>query len=311
MKRMMMMLVVAAVGAPGCDEDEGGTSDADATTATETSATTTTPDTIDEVEGDVADDTTAPETSDDDTAAEVEGDVGDGDDGEVSEPPAEPIEVAGQWSSGFGDEWIWGGHWDNFCLNVIASADNTTNVAVLETVGGQDCVPGFSRVIWNEIAQDTLAYCTTAYGQATAAAAAAAPEVDIDRQDLVDGCGGFPWSTLERQTIEVLGEWTSPFGDESITATAWDGYCEQLIARVDDADNIAVLETVGGAGCGTGFNRVVWIEPTNDSFAYCTTVFGLTSVEAAWSAPETNIDREDLETGCGGFPWSTLTRVTE
>ncbi|MCC6621344.1 MAG: hypothetical protein IT385_08815 [Deltaproteobacteria bacterium] len=111
-----------------------------------------------------------------------------------------------------------------------------------------------------------------------------------------------------RTTIEVKGSWTSEFGDEDITETHWNGFCVQAIARFDNDDNVAVLETLSGDGCGTGFSRVVWLEPAGDTFHYCVTAFGAESADAAAGAPEVGIDRAALTTGCSGFGWSKLTR---
>lgn len=110
------------------------------------------------------------------------------------------------------------------------------------------------------------------------------------------------------QTIELVGAWTSDFGDETISATRWDGFCGQEIATVDNAANVAVLKTVSGQDCGVGFNRVVWLEPSGDSFYYCTTAFGAETAAAAAGAPEQGVDRADTATGCAGFPWSHLTK---
>lgn len=121
------------------------------------------------------------------------------------------------------------------------------------------------------------------------------------------GCDDSTATTTD-DTIEVVGAWTSAFGDETITATTWNGFCLQTIVSHDNAQNVAILETTGGEGCGTGFGRVVWLEPASDSFSYCTTAFNQATAEAAAAVPEQGIDRADLEKGCAGFGWSTLTR---
>ncbi|MFO0748421.1 MAG: hypothetical protein U1F43_22565 [Myxococcota bacterium] len=130
----------------------------------------------------------------------------------------------------------------------------------------------------------------------TVVAAVGAPGCD-------DGDG-----TTNDGPIELVGSWSSAFGDETITATRWDGFCLQKIASHDNGANVAVLETDGGEGCGTGFNRVVWLEPSGDSFYYCTTAFGAESAAAAANAPEQGVDRGDTAAGCAGFPWSQLTK---
>jgi len=108
--------------------------------------------------------------------------------------------------------------------------------------------------------------------------------------------------------IELVGAWSSDFGDETITKTHWNGFCEQAISRFDNAANVAVLQTLSGDGCGTGYSRVVWLDIAGQSFDYCVTAFGAETADAAAGAPESGVDRTQLTTGCGGFPWSKLTR---
>lgn len=158
MKRFMMVMVFAAVGAPACDDD-GGKATGDTTSSTADTSPDTSPD-------------TTPDTT------------------------ADPIELVGVWTSDFGEETITAERWDGFCLQKITSFDNDANAAVLETDGGEGCGAGFGRVVWTEPTDSGFAYCTTAFGQLTAEAAASAPESGIDRGDLQTGCGGFPWSAL-------------------------------------------------------------------------------------------------------------------
>jgi len=118
-----------------------------------------------------------------------------------------------------------------------------------------------------------------------------------------DGAEGGP-STA---SFELTGTWSSGFGDETISETRWDGFCKQKITRYSNEDNLAILETDGGEGCGAGFSRVIWNDVVGDAFDYCTTAFGEPSAADAEAAPTSAISA-DLTTGCGGFPWSRLTR---
>src|SRR5689334_21364563 len=79
--------------------------------------------------------------------------IGACDDGEETcqaTPTNAPFELAGTWSSGFGDEKISDTRWDGFCLQTIESLDNDANVAILKTTGGQDCGSGYSLVVWGD-----------------------------------------------------------------------------------------------------------------------------------------------------------------
>ncbi len=129
-------------------------------------------------------------------------------------------------------------------------------------------------------------------------------EVTAEVAEVTDEVTDLP---AEVASIELTGSWTTEFGEETISETRWDGFCLQAIASFDNDENVAILETTGGEGCGTGFARVIWKDIVADAFDYCTTTYGATTAEAAASAP-TDAVSDDLETGCGGFPWSHLTR---
>ena len=208
--KMSPVIAMAAL-VIGCDDDKSDLVDATDTSeaadeASEVSETTpeTFPDTVSEIEPDtvseIEPDTVSevePDTVSEvepDTVSEVEPDTAS--DVDAVEP--DPIELVGVWSSGFGDETITATNWDGFCIQAIVRFDNDENVAILETISGQDCLKGFSRVVWNDIVDDTFDYCTTTYAAVTADDAANAEVVNFSN-DLMTGCGGFPWSSLTRK----------------------------------------------------------------------------------------------------------------
>lgn len=131
---------------------------------------------------------------------------------------------------------------------------------------------------------------------------------DADTSDTTDATGAIDTGGDDATpgAFELIGTWTSEFGDETITESRWDGFCQQRVARYSNEDNVAILETLGPSECGGGFGRVVWQDIADDAFFYCTTTFGQTSIEAADNAPDATTD--DLTGGCGGFAWSHLTR---
>jgi hypothetical protein len=107
--------------------------------------------------------------------------------------------------------------------------------------------------------------------------------------------------------IELEGSWTGEFGDEEISSASWNG---ATLVEFDNAENTAITQNAEAAAFDPGkFNKLVWTEPRNDSFYYCTVDYGLDSADAAAATAKT-ADEDDLEgVGCGGFPWSYLTRV--
>ena len=130
-----------------------------------------------------------------------------------------------------------------------------------------------------------------------AAAACGLGLAGCDESEATTGDGGF----------ELAGNWSSEFGDEMISQSRWDGFCLQAVTRYDNMGNVAILETTGGEGCGTGFSKVLWKDIAGDAFDYCTAAFGEATADAAANAPVSAVT-DDLAAGCGGFPWSHLTR---
>ena len=123
----------------------------------------------------------------------------------------------------------------------------------------------------------------------------------------VDDDSGDP---VAKDPIEIAGTWESNFGDETITSTAWTNVAPQAIVSYDNTANVAITKAPADAQFAPNtYSRVVWTEPANSEFYYCTTAFGLPTAEAAEGAPEAGIDRNDLGAkGCAGFAWSQLTK---
>jgi len=115
--------------------------------------------------------------------------------------------------------------------------------------------------------------------------------------------------------IELVGEWSSAFGTETIGAERWTSYdtsgavmMDQLIVSFDNDANTAIVQNPPDAAFSPNtYGRLVWTEPDAQRFAYCTVAFGQATESDAESATEQDIDRSDLTgKGCAGFPWSVM-----
>lgn len=130
------------------------------------------------------------------------------------------------------------------------------------------------------------------------------------------GCDDGDEGDTKAETFELAGEWTTAFGSESITATSWKSFdtggalsFEQKVTRFDNATNKAIVQNLPDAEFGANtYGKVLWLEPTATGVAYCTVAFGHETASSAEGAPETDADTTDLEAGCAGFPWTTLTK---
>jgi hypothetical protein len=111
--------------------------------------------------------------------------------------------------------------------------------------------------------------------------------------------------------IEIAGVWDNQFGGvEEITDDSWDmGYLVQSIEVYDNDERFAITKNPDDAEYDPGkYNTIVWTAVVADVFHYCTIAFGLDTADDALNA-DNNADPGDLDgQGCGGFPWSKLTR---
>lgn len=130
-------------------------------------------------------------------------DSGAGGSGPDAGAPTADIEVAGSWTSMWGDEVIDNTMWSGSSL---IRYDNAHNEAITQGAPSEDdagvAIDGtFSKIVWTEPAGDTFYYCFVSFLQPTAAAADAnaMPADDSDPDN--GGCGdmGFSWTKLERK----------------------------------------------------------------------------------------------------------------
>src|SRR5215213_6225148 len=79
--------------------------------------------------------------------------------------------------------------------------------------------------------------------------------------------------------LEVAGDWQTEFGDQSISVDDWDG---AMVVEFDNDENVAFTQYADDAEFNPGkFSKLVWLDPTDEGFYYCTIDFGLDSLAAA------------------------------
>ena len=222
----------------------------------------------------------------------------------------EPIEVLGQWASAWGREQITEQRWGR---DALIENDNAGNWAVTQTAEDADYNPGlYNKIVWTEPDAGGFYYCVAAFGLESAEEARQTEGVSDATDPSMGGCGesDFAWTRLvANDEIEIAGQWRSNFdADEEISSTSWDfGYYVADLIGFNNAQNVAVTQNPSDAEYDPDkFSRVVWTEPEQGSFYYCTVEFGLESAEEAW-ASEAVADPTDLDgAGCGGSPWTRL-----
>jgi hypothetical protein len=111
------------------------------------------------------------------------------------------IEIAGTWTSEFGEEVIADESWSSGdTVALIADFSNTENVAVTQNSDDADFAPGkFNRIVWTEIAGGSFFYCYTDFGLDSEDDAQSSSTMPDASDPAVGGCGDFPWTKLTRK----------------------------------------------------------------------------------------------------------------
>lgn len=221
------------------------------------------------------------------------------------------LEIQGEWASNFGGtETFTSTTFKSYGTSALVQYDNTKNLAVTQNPADATYNPSkFSKLIWTQVSADSFHYCTVDYGLDTAADALASTKTaDATKLDTT-GCNGFPWTKLTR-VLEIIGTFTSSYGNETIDSEAWTSFGTAKVHRWDNTFNIVITQNpADDAYNPSKFNKVVWTELSAESFYYCTVDFGLETADAAWASTKTANATTPDTSGCGSFGWTKLTRV--
>jgi hypothetical protein len=121
------------------------------------------------------------------------------------------------------------------------------------------------------------------------------------------GAGGAGGAGPDRGAgLEIIGTWKEGFGGElEITSTHWNS---AVIHAYDNDTNVVYTQSPCDSMYFPGaFSKYVYIEPTATSFYYCTVIYDAKTLADAKASTKT-ADKDDLTTGCNGFPWSEVTK---
>lgn len=227
-----------------------------------------------------------------------------------------PIEIAGDYAQLFGEfpdqavfaylsvtntTWV-----DDFSAYTIVTYDNEAQVAIAQNSGDNYYFPGlYSRFDWAVTDDGSLWYCQTAYDAASEADAAAVAAPDSS-DPASTGCGSFPW-TLLAPKLPIGGTWDDGYFQHTIDEAAWtmgDGVFHVAETSVDArfliAQNDAGNEFFPGL-----WSRFDWHFDDTDLY-YCQSAYDAADQAAA---AESESDPSQLDSGCGGFAWSSLTPI--
>jgi len=106
--------------------------------------------------------------------------------------------------------------------------------------------------------------------------------------------------------LEIVGEYTDQFMTEQvITADEWNG---AAIQEYDNDQNVVYTQLPEDDMFNPSkFNKIMYTQPEDDSFAFCIVVFDAETLADA-KASDATADENDLEEGCAGFEWSIATK---
>jgi hypothetical protein len=236
---------------------------------------------------------------------------------ECESPPHEPAaEIAGAYVDDFNgthlirdDVWVSG----SSTYEAVEWSDAERYLVARNGSDNEYSPDLFSRFEWTYDGLD-IYYCQVAFDAADADEALAADSADPD--DLAAGCSGFSWSLLS--PIELLGGYEDGFGgDHEVSAATWlSGGSVFHLLEVSNEEDWAVAQN----DCDNQYNpglytRFDWTTAASGAAGaggadggtlyYCQTGYAEESAEAARDLSPADVN--DLETGCNGFSWSSLT----
>jgi hypothetical protein len=178
---------------------------------------------------------------------------------------------------------------------------------VAENDAGNEWNPGkWSRFDVLE-ARNGAWYCQTRFDAASEDEARTTPAAD-DADPTASGCGGFPWTRLY-VPLPVRGDWVDNFGGTH-KVREWRWESDALVFHVSDYDLDAkwiVAQNDNANAWNPGkWSRFDWVEQ-GGAFWFCQAAFDADSEAAAKAAPAST-STDPATGGCGGFPWSSLSR---
>jgi hypothetical protein len=202
----------------------------------------------------------------------------------------------------------------------ITQWNETETFFVGKNSGGGSYYPGqWSRVDWVKDTTGMLHLCTTTYAANTEAQALIYPTVaGYDKNDVTSGCNNFPFSSLSKPTpapLAIAGEWvdTKYQTDYTISSTAYVSIypgAQPSLIHVTYYDNLAGYLVGQNFGPGNYYpgkwSRIDWVVDTDDDLHLCSTHYNAPNASAAKVANAVHDHALYASTGCGGFPFSSV-----
>lgn len=236
------------------------------------------------------------------------------------------IELLGDWNDNYGgvhsienEAWT-SNYFGSESISSIKLIMNDVNTAIIQLPADDFFNPNkFSKIVWAEIDNDASYYCTVNFGHDTLEQALNAPALADASNAANNGCGGFAWTQLNRQTavvdIELLGSWTDNWGGiYTITNDIWttdyfgSASTSSIVQVLNESNTVIVQSPPDDLYTPNKFNKIVWTDVVNDSSYYCIVVFGMNTAQEALDDTTVADPSNPDNGGCSGFSWTKLTK---
>lgn len=205
--------------------------------------------------------------------------------------------------------------WENSgCVKTIISFDNVSKSLIYQEASSAPCYnPNkFGKIYWSQVQSNGKFYqCENVYNKNSAAEAMNDPSPP-SKVNLPNGCGGFSWSLMAKNNLQIIGNFTDNYsGTYVIAQMSWENYgCVKTIISYDNAARSLIYQEAMNAACYNQgkFGKIYWTQVQgNGSFYHCENVYGK-STPAAAASDASPPAPANLTTGCGSFAWSSMTR---
>lgn len=241
-------------------------------------------------------------------------DTGDTNEDTGDTDEVEELAIIGEYDDSWGgiqiiDEDLWSS--GDFSFE-ISQYNNEEHVVIAQNAADNEWNPSlWSKFQWTHDPQQNLFYCQVSFDAAAEADAISIPPADPT--SLETGCGGFGWTMLRPQ-LSIAGNYTDGWSDHDINSFRWiigyegsDPSIFQIIEIHEDEEWLVAQNGFNNEWNADLWSKFEWIQ-TEDVLYQCQSAYDADSLETAAAA---TADRSDLATGCGGYPWSELSLVTE
>lgn len=176
-------------------------------------------------------------------------------------------------------------------------------------VAQNDSTNEYSPELWSKFditsdSEGNYSFCQSSFDSSTEQDAIDA--ASADSTDPLTGCAGYSWTGI-RESLTISGSWLDAFDAPfSISSWKWSFYSSTFnVSQHDNLEGWAVAQNDSANEYNPDlWSFFQWTVDLNGEVYYCQSNFDAADESSALETPLSDVS--DLDTGCGGFPWSLL-----